>query len=280
MSSLDIPQSTVAISRLGFGCARTFGGSELRRSAALIEAAIDCGIRHFDTAPAYGSEEVLGEVLGNASGVTITTKVGLPRFTAGPSSARGIFGPLYRRTVRPILGRFPGIKTRLLRVAATRQPNPKPIGKRRIRPEEVLREVDESLRLLRRSKIDLYLLHEPDEIEITDELREAFQSLQHDGVIGAFGLAFGADPSAMTSFGTIEQCRYNGRNPGRECGEAAHIYHGVVRFGLQEHGHRSAGDLISRVLQQHADAAVIFSASSKRQIQQVSHSCNLGVLTP
>ena len=49
--------------RLGFGCGRLRAGLEERNSRRLIEAALERGIRYFDTAPSYGdgaSERVLG----------------------------------------------------------------------------------------------------------------------------------------------------------------------------------------------------------------------------
>jgi hypothetical protein len=277
MDKLLIPNSSVAISRLGFGCARIFGGRELRQAAALIEAAISCGIRHFDTAPAYGSESVLGEVIGDVRDITIATKIGIPRYTRPNSAAKRAFGPLYRGTIRPLLAHVPAVKSRLLRLAAKPVLTSAPIVKRQIHRDEVLREVEESLRRLRRTAIDLYLLHEPEAIEITDELRDVFLSLRNDGVIKAFGLAFGALPNDPISFGTVVQCRFSRDSPTFPSHDKIRIYHGVVRFGLQSHIkdniHVSAGNLIARALERHPASAVIFSASSKHQIHQISEMC-------
>ena len=57
MSRLKIRGTEVAISQIGFGCARVYGGHETKASARLIEAALTAGIRHFDTAPSYGFGE-------------------------------------------------------------------------------------------------------------------------------------------------------------------------------------------------------------------------------
>jgi hypothetical protein len=275
MDSLPVPNSSVAISRLGFGCARIFGGSELRHSATLIETAIRCGVRHFDTAPSYGSEDVLGEILGDARGITIATKIGIPRRAHEQSPVRRMCGPLYRRTLRPLLARVPTLKPRLLRLLAKPAPTGTPVRKRQLHRDEVLREVDESLRRLRRTAIDLYLLHEPETIELTDELQDVFASLQKDGVIRSFGLAFGAQPAEPTSFGTVVQCGFPGDSSGTTpLHETLRIYHGTVRFGLQNRaldGTRpNAGNLLARALATHPAAAIIFSASAPRQIRQLS----------
>jgi hypothetical protein len=281
MDRLHIPNSSVAISQLGFGCARLFGGRELRSSARLIEAAISCGITHFDTGPAYGSEDVLGEILADARDITIATKIGLPRSNKQVSAAKRVFGSLYRTTLRPLLGRVPAVKSRLLRIASTPAFTNASILKRELHRDDVLRDLDESLRLLRRTKIDLYLLHEPEGIEITDELREVFRSLQKEGVIGAFGLAFGGLPTEFGSFGTVEQCRFPGDSLAVPLYDKLRVYHGVVRFGLQNRTrdgtHLSAGKLIAQALEKDPGSAVIFSASSARQIRQISTNCRKAV---
>jgi hypothetical protein len=273
VDTLSVPSSSVAISRLGFGCARIFGGSELKASAALLETALDCGIRHFDTAPAYGSENVLGAVLASAPGTTIATKVGHPSFADSRSKPRRTFGPLYRRTLRPLLARVPRLKARLLKRAGTMEAGTACGPKRRLQRDEVLRELEQSLRRLRRSTIDLYLLHEPEGIEITDELREIFQSLQADGVVGAYGLAFGALPLEAPPFGVVLQCRFPGAHA-MPSHDAFRIYHGVLRSGLQEgpsNGRRkTAAELIARWTGEQPFSAAIFSASTSRQIIQVS----------
>jgi aryl-alcohol dehydrogenase-like predicted oxidoreductase len=264
----------VAISRLGFGCARVAGGVELRDSARLIEAAIESGIKHFDTAPSYGTEAVLGEVLSGFSGVTVATKVGVPRFSPVASTRNISPKILYRRALRPILGRFPALKSRLLRRFANASKQTAPVVSRTLDRDEILLELEQSLRLLRRTKLDLYLLHEPDSLEITDQAREVLESLKSEGVIGAFGLAFGAAPSAQKVSGNVEQCRYSAAALASPRGNAIRIYHGVLRSGADRQtssGERvDAGTLMVSALNRNPDSAFIFSASSTRQIRQIA----------
>lgn len=82
MERVAIADSDVKVTRVGLGCHRLYGGAELKTSMRLVEAALDAGIRHFDTAPLYGlglSEDALGVALKGVPDVTITTKVGIAR---------------------------------------------------------------------------------------------------------------------------------------------------------------------------------------------------------
>ena len=138
--------SKVSITRVGFGCARIFGGIEKRASSKLIEAALEVGIRHFDTAPSYGdgeSEAVLGTVLAGIDDVTVTTKIGIPRPALSVRPYSGAV--LYRRFARPFISRFPRTKAKLLRIIGRSSIG---VGKaaaslpfRRLNREEVLREL-------------------------------------------------------------------------------------------------------------------------------------------
>ena len=273
--TLRVAGSEVSITRVGFGCARTFGRSELRASTRLIEAALIAGIRHFDTAPSYGSglsEAVVGTVLAGIQDVTITTKIGIgrPDRVTGPYS-----GPvLYRRFARPVMTRFPRTKARLLELIGRRDvigaPSDASALRQRLTREEVLRGLDESLKHLRRDRVDLYLIHEPDQFELTDELKEVFAELQMNGTIGAFGLAWGRAADTGVGFGTVAQGRYTGGLRPYGIKQETRIFHGVLRHRWGEDGRvPSAGIRIRKVLDAHPDTAVIVSASTPTQIRCV-----------
>ena len=58
-------------SQFGYGTSGLNGGWSRRSSLALLEAAVDSGIRHSDTAPLYGlgsAEDVVGEFLARHPG--------------------------------------------------------------------------------------------------------------------------------------------------------------------------------------------------------------------
>jgi aryl-alcohol dehydrogenase-like predicted oxidoreductase len=272
---MNIAGSKVAITRLGFGCARVYGHSEFKTSARVIEAALAAGIRHFDTAPSYGggeSESVLGELLAGLTDVTISTKIGIPR--PDTSVARRPIRIIYRRMVRPLLSHLPDFKSKLLQIAIRREkPNADEILRRKLSHDEVLQGLEESLKILKRSFLDLYLLHEPDQFVLTDELSDLFHTLQRDRVIGAFGLALGRVSNAPPEFGTVVQSRYSEGLPARSNGGHTRIFHGVLRHswrqvrGQKEYARPT--QYVEKVLATHSDAAVIFSASSPGQVHRL-----------
>jgi aryl-alcohol dehydrogenase-like predicted oxidoreductase len=277
MSRLKITGSEVAISRIGFGCARIYGGHETKTSARLIEAALTAGIRHFDTAPSYGfgeSESVLGELLAGLPDVTIGTKIGIPR----PDSAvaKRPIGVVYRRMLRPVLSHFPNLKSRLLQVANRRKmPHAAKVSAlepRELSRDEVLRGLEDSMKRLKRSFVDLYMLHEPDQLVLTDELSDLFHKLQDGRVIGAFGLAYGRVANASPEFGTVIQSQHTEALPERSDGRHTRIFHGVLRHSWHEargrEGNASPTEYLEKVLATNLDAAVIFSASSAGQIRR------------
>lgn len=276
-----IPGTKVEVSRIGFGCARLFGGSESRSSARLVETALECGIRHFDTAPSYGngeSEAILGAVLRGVPGITVATKVGIPRPTGAPVPWRARW---YRRYLRPALARVPKLKRLMLTLSATRQKAASPadaiaVPQRRIEPASLIRELEISLSLLDRSAIDLYLIHEPNQFVIDEDLRAAVESIRQKGLIQAFGLAFGGVASSPSLNVDFVQSLYM---PSAESGErtdsanpTTRIFHGVMRQAHHDINARqlnSGPPALIAALKRHPEAVFLFSASSPRQIREV-----------
>ena len=97
--------------RLGFGCSSLMGAMGRRASLAILEAAYDAGIRHFDVAPMYGygeAESCLGEFLQrHRNQVTVTTKYGIP-----PGKKSSLIYAA-RRVAGPIIKTLPNLKHRL-----------------------------------------------------------------------------------------------------------------------------------------------------------------------
>jgi aryl-alcohol dehydrogenase-like predicted oxidoreductase len=270
-ATVGVPGSELRISRLGLGCARVFGGSELRQSARLLHAALDAGIRHFDTAPSYAygqSEVVLGEILGSVAGLTIATKVGLPAVTGSPGRA----GTLYRRLARPLLARAPLLKRGLL---ALRRPAVTATvaapSRRVLLRDELAASVEQSLARLRRQRLDLLLVHEPEGIMLDPALQEAFADLQRAGLVTAFGLAYGRAPEGAPPFGAVLQGAYRGVTTRPAAGIVPlHIFHGVLRQSWGDGPYPPAPARIRAALQAWPDAAILFSASVPAQLREVA----------
>jgi len=141
---------------------------------AYLQAALDAGVRHFDTAPLYGNglaETELGFALGAMrSQVTLSTKFGIPVRMYG-ERARHLFLPM--RIVDRLL---PGYRARQ--------------DGRDYTAAALIESVEGSLRRLRTEHIDVLFVHEPTPgLTLSSDLLEAAQRLQATGKIGAFGLA-------------------------------------------------------------------------------------------
>jgi aryl-alcohol dehydrogenase-like predicted oxidoreductase len=150
MRQNELGRSGLTVSAVGLGC-NNFGRRLDRRGThAVIDAALDAGITHLDTADIYGgggaSERLIGEILGDRrERVVIATKFGMDV---------GLDG---RR----------------------------PRGSR----EYVRRAVEGSLERLRTDRIDLYYYHEPDGVTPLSETIGALAELADEGRIRAFGVS-------------------------------------------------------------------------------------------
>ena len=171
-----LPRGGVELTELGFGGAQIgnlYRETGEEAAADAVRAAWDAGVRYFDTAPHYGlglSERRLGRALA-----------GLPRAEFVVSTKVG-------RLLVPVAGtpgRDPGEDPEGFAV---------PAGLRRVRDysrDGVLRSVEASLERLGLDRIDVVLIHDPDD---PDHLRQAIEeaapalsALRDQGVIRAYG---------------------------------------------------------------------------------------------
>ncbi|MEU9644924.1 aldo/keto reductase [Streptomyces sp. NPDC048188] len=163
-------RSGVPVTALGFGAAAVAGlyeevGEE--QAAATLEVAWDAGIRYFDTAPHYGlglSERRLGAALRSRprDAYTLSTKVGRllePYDGGGDDLANGFAVPATHR--------------RRWDFSA----------------DGVRRSLEASLTRLGLDRVDLVLLHDPDDHErqAFDEAYPALEDLRAQGVVRAIG---------------------------------------------------------------------------------------------
>ncbi len=184
MQTLPLADTGRQTTRMGFGCSSLMGATNRRDSLKLLETAYEAGIRHFDVAPMYGyghAEACLGEFLERHPGeLTVTTKFGIapPKHSTLLKAAR--------RIAVPIVKQLPSVKRKLAQAAnaATR-----PSGQPRFTASEAKASLDRSLRALRTSHIDLWLLHEAEAHDLTDDaLLALLESEVQRGTIGSFGV--------------------------------------------------------------------------------------------
>jgi D-threo-aldose 1-dehydrogenase len=136
-------------------------------AAATLQAAWDAGIRAFDTAPHYGvgvSEQRIGDFLAGRprAEFVVSTKVGRRLVPAvGPvDGADGFYGTPELRRVRDYSA------------------------------DGAVRSLEESLRRLRLDRVDIALIHDPDEhmAEALDGAYPALARLRSEGAVGAIGV--------------------------------------------------------------------------------------------
>jgi D-threo-aldose 1-dehydrogenase len=197
-----VPTTTLAgtgvlTSRLGFGCAGLFAVPTARQRRAVLDAALACGIRHFDVAPMYGlglAERELGRVmLGRRDEVVVATKFGIAATrkaraiaaVQGPARRLLAAAPSLRRRARssgagPASGRMGAALYRATGFDAT----------------AARESLERSLRELRTDHVDLLLLHDPQPGDVHhDDLCGYLEEARAGGRIRAWGLAGEPEPT-------------------------------------------------------------------------------------
>ncbi|MEU9669200.1 aldo/keto reductase [Streptomyces bobili] len=180
MRTATLGGSTVRVTQLALGCAglgNLYHPVTDEAALATVEAAWDAGIRTFDTAPHYGlglSERRLGAALRGRprDTYTVSTKVGRllapnPEGGLGDDLAHGFAVPDTHRRVWDFSA------------------------------DGVLRSLEASLERLGLDRVDIVLLHDPDD-HAEQALREAYPALERlraEGVVGAIGV--GMNQSAL-----------------------------------------------------------------------------------
>jgi D-threo-aldose 1-dehydrogenase len=188
MEQIALGETGRTTTRLGFGCSSLMGAMGRRASLAILEAAYDAGIRHFDVAPMYGygeAESCLGEFLQHHRDITVTTKYGIPPAKKPPLLS------LARRIARPILKAVPSAKHRLAQAASAAT---RPSEKATFTAQQAKASLERSLAALRTDHIDLWLLHEATAADLRGEaLLNLLEEQVQQGTIGSFGIGSSAD---------------------------------------------------------------------------------------
>lgn len=208
--------------RLGFGCGRLQGGRDKADALRLVHAALDLGLRHFDTAPPYGlgaSESVLGEALkGRQEVVTVVTKAGLPR-PASPGLMQTA-----RAIVKPLARRIPGLRSVVLKGMAMHAP----VGN--FGSDFIARSFESSLQQLQRERVDCLLLHEAQPHDQLAPLQALLDRYVVSGQLGAYGSATGEPMRQLVRFGSVLQYRCPAPGADWTPGAPCNVMHGAMRF--------------------------------------------------
>lgn len=158
----------IGAERLGFGTTVVPGPLTTHEAFAVLDAALEAGVRHIDTARMYchgESEAVLGAFMRDrGADLKIVTKAGMLPPTR-----------LARAAAKFLPGVNAGAQT----------------GK--FSPSDIRASVETSLRALRRERLDALLLHEIRPGDVTPALKETLVALQREGKIDAYGIATSID---------------------------------------------------------------------------------------
>jgi hypothetical protein len=216
--------------RIGLGCGRFRGGFEESNARRLLDAALDCGIKYFDTAPSYGaSERILGRGIRGLRGqVELCTKVGL--YGAAPSGAPSTVGMLRGLVLTAMRTVLPGgaIDKIKQRRRAPGPATPKQRGYGNFDLALIRPSVERSLEALETGYLDCLMLHEPRLTDPTQELAQLLGRLVHEGLAVRLGVGTYSVFEDLPDFGDIAQFAIG---PGgcKDSGARALIGHGVLR---------------------------------------------------
>lgn len=167
LGNTDLKLSAITYGAFAIG-GNMWGGNEKKDSIAAIHASIDNGVTSLDTAPFYGfglSEEMIGEAIKgkDRSRIQLLTKFGL--VWDGSNNGKGEF--FFDADDN-------GRKVPVYKFASK---------------ENVIKEVEESLKRLGTDYIDLLQLHWPDSTTPIDETMEALALLLQQGKIKTAGVS-------------------------------------------------------------------------------------------
>jgi len=255
-------------SRLGFGTASLHHALRGKDKEALLRAALDNGITHFDTARMYGegsAERALGKYLGTArQRVTLATKFGIPAI--------------------PVLERAPWLvyPQRLLgKVGRRVMPALWRERRRCLSRSCVEASLQQSLKALRTDWIDIFFVHEPGSGGVDDllELAEYLHRQRTAGVIRYLGLAgSAADCVAVVqqTEGLFDVLQVEDSIQQREAdvvtgaGLPLQITYGYVRRAAETQPHPDALTLISQALERNAQGMVLISTRRPKRVRELA----------
>lgn len=150
MTPQILPTGTIA---LGLGCSRlgSVNGASGDEARALLHLALDGGIRFFDTSNIYAqgdSERYLGEIVAGRDDCVICSKGG--KYL---SLSKKLLVP-FKGALRSLVRRSAGARSGVARARSLPMPT-------RWDADFLTRELEASLKRLRRERIDIHMLHSP-----------------------------------------------------------------------------------------------------------------------
>lgn len=193
MRQVDLRNTDLQTSALGFGCVGLTSHGSIDKAMDTLNAALDSGVSHFDVARLYGfgqAEGILGKFIqGKRDQLTIATKFGLnpPSLPGIRAGGGGGGGGGVRKLIS--IARWMAQKSSIVRKLA-RRATASSVQRGMFDPADALKSFETSLRELNTEYVDLLLLHE---CELSDANRDDLVAFLHGevrrGRVRAFGTA-------------------------------------------------------------------------------------------
>lgn len=181
MQTVTLTGTPVTTTVLGYGCSALLGEKTRDEAKALLQAAFDSGVRHFDVARVYGygdAERIVGEWIqerGIRKEVTITTKFGLQP-AQSVAKAQGLIS-----FVRSLMRMSPWIRKLVRRRVYN------VVEKGTFDVPTARASLQTSLEALRTDRLDIYLLHECEATDCQPELLEFLNESVVQNKVTCFG---------------------------------------------------------------------------------------------
>lgn len=265
-----LPGTNLAVSRLSFGTASLHHLYSSHARQALLQAALDVGITHFDTSPYYGyglAEQELGIFQKrNRGAITVATKVGLyPPGSWLPGTttvwARKAIGKVLPAISRPVVNWSVAVAEKSLEL---------------------------SLRRLQTDCVHILFLHEPNPAIVNaDEFMSWLEVQKRKGKLRNWGLAGHSGPmegwlQENHPIGAILQVK-DSLNKHEADTVLKHnrdlqITYGYVSSEMDASDSKTKADMLVKALQRNRTGSVLFSTRRLERITMLSDHNQLGLL--
>ena len=262
MRKVLLPGTNVLVSRLSLGTAQLHREFSAKRRHRLLEAALACGISHFDTSPYYGfglGESSLGRLARDHPGqATIASKIGL----YPPTSCDRTYPFMWLRKaagrLAPQLSR-PVVDWTIARASTS---------------------LEQSLRRLRCETLDFLMLHEPTYgLLDTHDFLTWLEQARRSGKIRSWGLAGELSgslpwirvghPLAMVIQARDSLAREEA-NAILESGRAMQFTYGYLLAARSDDSDVSAERVLRQALIRNATGSIIVSSRSEEHLASLA----------
>lgn len=259
MPTVRLAGTDVSVSRFVFGTSSLFNVGSQRNRLALLEAAVENGFTHFDTAPYYGfgwAERDLGLLLRRHTKLSVTTKVGL--YSPGGEDASRV-----SVLARKALGRlFSDISRPTVDFSLRRAQNA----------------LTMSLQRLGIERVSIYLLHDPHiDLLQTDEWQRWLEAEVVRGRVGTFGIALTRDRlmpllERAPDFPKVIQLADSLDRREADCLELQHrpfqLTYGYVSAAMNRNNKINVAEVLCAALQRNQKGAIIVSTTKIKRVSQ------------